>query len=151
MEKKKGHHSNKIKKSGHIKKNAFNQLLPNNHKFKVASSELPESFFESMVLTEIDLSQEFSMDKFYKLINLYSEALEFYTTYDPLQAKYFKGRMESLLTKRDTLIRIKRQGQNTNKKEENNINLNNNELNLNNNSSNILNKSELNFKNKFKN
>ena len=144
MEKKKGHHSNKIKKSGHIKKNAFNQLLPNNHKFKVASSELPESFFESMVLTEIDLSQEFSMDKFYKLINLYSEALEFYTTYDPLQAKYFKGRMESLLTKRDTLIRLKRQGQNTNKKEENNINLNNNELNLNNNnSSNILNKSEL--------
>ena len=144
MEKKKGHHSNKIKKSGRIKKNEFNQLLPNNHKFKVASSELPESFFESMVLTEIDLSQEFSMDKFYKLINLYSEALEFYTTYDPLQAKYFKGRMESLLTKRDTLIRLKRQGQNTNKKEENNINLNNNELNLNNNnSSNILNKSEL--------
>ena len=138
MEKKKDHKSNKIKKSGHIKKKS------SGHKFKVASSELPESFFENMVFTEIDLSQEFSMDKFYTLINLYSEALEFYTTYDITQAKYFKGRMESLLTKRDTLIRLRRQGQNTNKKEENNINLNNNELNLNNNnSSNNLNKSEL--------
>jgi len=145
MENQKVHKSNKIKKSGHIKLKSSGQLLTNNHNFKLAITELPESFFENMVLTEIDLSEEFSMDKFYKLINLYSEAIEFYTQYDPPQVKYYKGRMESLLTKRDTLMKLKKEGQNMTKKEENNINMNNNNLSLNNsNSSSInLNRSEL--------
>ena len=145
MENQKVHKSNRIKKSGHIKLKSSGQLLTNNHNFKLAITELPESFFENMVLTEIDLSEEFSMDKFYKLINLYSEAIEFYTQYDPPQVKYYKGRMESLLTKRDTLMKLKKEGQNMTKKEENNINMNNNNLSLNNsNSSSInLNRSEL--------
>ena len=145
MENQKVHKSNRIKKSGHIKLKSSGQLLTNNHNFKLAITELPESFFENMVLTEIDLSEEFSMDKFYKLINLYSEAIEFYTQYDPPQVKYYKGRMESLLTKRDTLLKLKKEGQNMTKKEENNINMNNNNLSLNNsNSSSInLNRSEL--------
>ena len=145
MENQKVHKSNRIKKSGHIKLKSSGQLLANNHNFKLAITELPESFFENMVLTEIDLSEEFSMDKFYKLIALYSEAIEFYTQYDPPQVKYYKGRMESLLTKRDTLMKLKKEGQNMTKKEENNINMNNNNLSLNNsNSSSInLNRSEL--------
>ena len=144
MENQKIHRANRIKKSGHIKLKSSGQLLPNNHNFQLASTELPESFFENMVLTEIDLSEDFSMDKFYKLINLYSEAMEFYTIYDPPQVKYYKGRMESLLTKRDTLIKLKKEGQNINKKEEKNINMNNNNLSLNNNSnSSYLNRSEL--------
>ena len=144
MENEKIHRANRIKKSGHIKLKSSGQLLPNNHNFQLASTELPESFFENMVLTEIDLSEDFSMDKFYKLINLYSEAMEFYTIYDPPQVKYYKGRMESLLTKRDTLIKLKKEGQNINKKEDKNINMNNNNLSLNNNSnSSYLNRSEL--------
>ena len=144
MENQKIHRANRIKKSGHIKLKSSGQLLPNNHNFQLASTELPESFFENMVLTEIDLSEDFSMDKFYKLINLYSEAMEFYTIYDPPQVKYYKGRMESLLTKRDTLIKLKKEGQNINKKEDKNINMNNNNLSLNNNSnSSYLNRSEL--------
>ena len=87
------------------------------------------------------------MDKFEKLIQLYSEAIEFYSQNDPSQSKYYKGRMESLFTKRDTLIKLKKQGLNMNinkKEEKSDSSINNNNLNLNNNnSSKNFNKSEL--------
>ena len=137
------------KKSGHIKLKSSGQLLSTPHNFQLAPTELPESFFENIVFTEFELSEDFSMDKFEKLIQLYSEAIEFYSQNDPSQSKYYKGRMESLFTKRDTLIKLKKQGlnMNINKKEEksdSSIN-NNNNLNLNNNnsSSKNFNKSEL--------
>ena len=136
------------KKSGHIKLKSSGQLLSSPHNFQLAPTELPESFFENIVFTEFELSEDFSMDKFEKLIQLYSEAIEFYSQNDPSQSKYYKGRMESLFTKRDTLIKLKKQGLNMNiskKEEKSDSSINNNNLNLNNNnnSSKNFNKSEL--------
>ncbi len=136
------------KKSGHIKLKSSGQLLSTPHNFQLAPTELPESFFENIVFTEFELSEDFSMDKFEKLIQLYSEAIEFYSQNDPSQSKYYKGRMESLFTKRDTLIKLKKQGLNMNinkKEEKSDSSINNNNLNLNNNnnSSKNFNKSEL--------
>ena len=120
MEDKKSKKEKKQKKSGHKKLKSSGQLLPATHNFKLALSELPESFFEEMILTEIDLSEEFTMDKLQNLIRLYSEAIEYYMQYDPSQVRYFQGRMEILLTNTDTLKKLKKQSQALDKKEENN-------------------------------
>ena len=109
-DKKKGHNKNKI--SGHKKLKSSGQLLTTQHNFKLALSELPESFFEKIISTEIDLSDEFTMDNLNKLIQLYSEAIEFYTQNDPSQVKYYQGRIEILLSNTDTLKKLKKQSQN---------------------------------------
>ena len=93
MEEKKSKKEKKSKRSGHKKIKSSDQLLTTTHNFKLALTELPESFFEEMILTEIDLSEEFSMDKLQNLIRLYSEAIEYYMQYDPSQVRYFQGRM----------------------------------------------------------
>ena len=116
-DKKKGHNKNKI--SGHKKLKSSGQLLTTHHNFKLALSELPESFFEKIISTEIDLSDEFTMDNLNKLIQLYSEAIEFYTQNDPSQVKYYQGRIEILLSNTDTLKKLKKQSQNLVKNKEN--------------------------------
>ena len=120
MEEKKSKKEKKSKRSGHKKIKSSDQLLTTTHNFKLALTELPESFFEEMILTEIDLSEEFSMDKLQNLIRLYSEAIEYYMQYDPSQVRYFQGRMEILLTNTDTLKKLKKQSEAMDKKEENN-------------------------------
>ena len=120
MEEKKSKKEKKSKRSGHKKIKSSDQLLTTTHNFKLALTELPESFFEEMILTEIDLSEEFTMDKLQNLIRLYSEAIEYYMQYDPSQVRYFQGRMEILLTNTDTLKKLKKQSQAMDKKEENN-------------------------------
>ena len=149
---KKGYQFGKNKKSGHKKLKSSGQLLSKVHNFQFVLTELPESFFEEIISTEIDLSEEFSMDKIYHLIKLYSDAIGFYMENDPSQVKYYKGRMELLLTKRDTLVKLKKESQNIDKilKENNNTNNNNiiqnsdkKDLSLSNNNSKNLSKSEL--------
>ena len=88
--------------------------------------ELPESFFEEIVKTEIDLSEEFSMDKIYSLIRLYSEAIEYYLQNDPPKVKYYQGRMELLLTNKDTMKKLKKESQNITIKNSERNNINNN-------------------------
>mgnify|MGYP006916136769 CR=1 FL=1 len=149
---KKGYQFGKNKKSGHKKLKSSGQLLPKVHNFQFVPTELPESFFEEIISTEIDLSEEFSMEKIYHLIKLYSDAIGFYMENDPSQVRYYKGRMELLLTNRDTLMKLKKESQNVdkNKKENNNTNNNNiipnsdkKDLNLSINNSKNLSKSEL--------
>ena len=116
MEEKKSKKEKKTKRSGHKKIKSSDQLLTTTHNFKLALTELPESFFEKIILIEIDLSEEFSMDKFYELMKLYSDAIEYYMQHDTSQVEYFRGRMEFLLTNRDTLKRLKKESQILNNK-----------------------------------
>ena len=126
----------KSKKSGHKKLKSSGQLEPATHNFKLELTELPESFFEQMIMTEIDLSENLSMDKIYDLIRLYSEAIEFYLPNDASQVRYFQGRMELLLTKKDTLKLLKKQSQNMDKIDE--INNNDNIIGKNSDKNNII-------------
>ena len=120
----------KEKESGHKKLNSLGPLFPSNHNFKLALTELPESFFEKIILIEIDLSEEFSMDKFYELMKLYSDAIEYYMQHDTSQVEYFRGRMEFLLTNRDTLKRLKKESQILNNKYKSKKAKNSDELNI---------------------
>jgi len=101
------------KKSGHMKLKSSGQLMPSNiHNFDFIINKLPESFFEDILLNEMDLSEEFSIEKLMALIRLYSQAMEYYLQTDPPQAKYYQGRMEYLLTDKDTLKKLKKQSEN---------------------------------------
>ena len=109
----------KIKQNDDEKLNSLGPLFPTTNNFEKAITGLPESFFEKIILLEIDLSEEFSMDKFYELIKLYSDAIEYYMQHDASQVEYFRGRMEFLLTNRDTLKRLKKESQLLNNKYKN--------------------------------
>ena len=109
----------KIKQNDDEKLNSLGPLFPTTNNFEKAITGLPESFFEKIILLEIDLSEEFSMDKFYELIKLYSNAIEYYMQHDASQVEYFRGRMEFLLTNRDTLKRLKKESQLLNNKYKN--------------------------------
>ena len=101
------------KKSGHMKLKSSGQLMPSNiHNFDFVINKLPESFFEDILLNEMELSEEFSIEKLMALIRLYSQAMEYYLQTDPPQAKYYQGRMEYLLTDKDTLKKLKKQSEN---------------------------------------
>ena len=101
------------KKSGHMKLKSSGQLMPSNiHNFDFIINKLPESFFEDILLNEMELSEEFSIEKLMALIRLYSQATEYYLQTDPPQAKYYQGRMEYLLTDKDTLKKLKKQSEN---------------------------------------
>ncbi len=125
-DKNKGNKFVQTKRPGHKKLKSSGQLLPTNHNFKLVFDELPESFFEEIVKTEIDLSEEFSMDKIYSLIRLYSEAIEYYLQNDPPKVKYYQGRMELLLTNKDTMKKLKKESQNITIKNSERNNINNN-------------------------
>ena len=67
------------KKSGHMKLKSSGQLMPSNiHNFDFIINKLPESFFEDILLNEMELSEEFSIEKLMALIRLYSQAMEYY-------------------------------------------------------------------------
>ena len=101
------------KKSGHIKLQSSVQFLPSNiNNFDFIQNELPESFYEDLLLNEMELSEEFSIEKLSALIKLYSQAMEFYLQTDDPKAKDYQGRMEFLLTNKDTLRKLKKQSSN---------------------------------------
>ena len=85
--------------------------------YKLASVDLSKNFFENLLILEMELEDEFSMEKLFELTKQYSIAIEYYLQYDPKKAKAYQNRMEYLLTNKDTLMQLKRQ---TDKK--NNIN-----------------------------
>ena len=77
------------------------QLIQSNiHNFDFIINKLPESFFEDILLNELDLSEEFSIEKLMALILLYSQAMEYYPKTDPLRQNNTQGRMEYLLTEK---------------------------------------------------
>ena len=113
--------------SGHMKLQSSGQILPSNiHRFGFIKTELPESFFEDLLLKEMELSEEFTIEKLTTLITLYSQAMEHYLPINPSKAKDYQSRLEYLLTNKDTLKKLKKQSENLKV----NKNQNNNQLNL---------------------
>ena len=135
------------KKSGHMKLKSSVQILPSNinNNFDFITNELPENFFEEVLLNEMELSEEFSIEKLSSLIKLYSQAMEYYLQTDPQKARDYQGRMEFLLTNKDTLRKLKKQSENItiNKNSINNVNLENKNLMLKPSKSSNINKTEM--------
>ena len=77
--------------------------------YDVVSSALPKNFFEGLLIKEMELNDEFTMEKLLDLVGQYSLAIEYYLIADPTKAKAYKNRMEYLLTNKDTLLRLRRQ------------------------------------------
>ena len=92
--------------------------------YNMVSTTLPKNFFEGLLILEMELNDEFTMEKLLTLVNQYSLAIEFYLETDPMKAKAYQNRMEYLLTNKDTLVQLQRQ-----KMRKNNENNNENEKN----------------------
>ena len=90
--------------------------------YNMVSTTLPNNFFEGLLILEMELNDEFTMEKLLSLVNQYSLAIEFYLDTDPMKAKAYQNRMEYLLTNKDTLVQLQRQ-----KLRKNNENNNENE------------------------
>ena len=93
--------------------------------YKLTSLDLDKNFFENLLILEMELEDEFSMEKLLELVKQYSLAIEYYLQNDYKKAKAYQNRMEYLLTNKDTLMQLKRQ----NDKNNNINNDNNNEKN----------------------
>ncbi len=76
--------------------------------YNQVSTNLPNSFFEGLLIREMELNNDFTMDKLLELVNQYSLAIEFYMIMDPMKAKAYQIRMEYLLTNKDTLVQLSR-------------------------------------------
>lgn len=61
------------------------------------NNELPPKFFENIFETEIKLKTEFSMKTLEKLINLYSIAIDFYSTKEDEKYLKFNKNLQILL------------------------------------------------------
>ena len=67
------------------------------------TQKLPPNFFESIVMTEMELSEEFNHDKLLKLFQLYTQAIQYYAYADPTKVIPYQNRVQHYLTKKDTL------------------------------------------------
>ena len=74
--------------------------------YNVVSTSLPQNFFEGLLIKEMELNNEFTMERLLGLVGQYSLAIEFYLQMDPMKAKAYQNRMEYLLTNKDTLIQL---------------------------------------------
>ena len=90
--------------------------------FNVVSTKVPENFFEQLLITEMELNEEFSMEKLTKLLSQYSMAIEFYYTRDFMKSKAYQNRMEYLLTNKELLMQLKRSKDNKNEQKNKNNN-----------------------------
>ena len=74
--------------------------------YEVVSTTLPNNFYEGLLIREMELNNEFTIEKLLDLVSQYSLAIEFYLQIDPLKSKDYQNRMEYLLTNKDTLIQL---------------------------------------------
>jgi len=78
----------KLKKSKESNYSQSLKLIKNAEKKKT----IPEDFFEQILTCEIQLKKGFSMNVLKKLINLYSDAVEYYESInDPRYQRYSKS------------------------------------------------------------
>ena len=78
-----------------------NPLISNNQKKK-----LSPKFFENILNLEMELTNNFNIKNLTDLISLYSEAIEYYETFDLLSSKTYQNRMDMLLSDPETLKRL---------------------------------------------
>ena len=87
--------------------NNNNQLtVVSSQGYEVVSTTLPNNFYEGLLIREMELNNEFTIEKLLDLVRQYSLAIEFYLQIDPLKSKDYQNRMEYLLTNKDTLIQL---------------------------------------------
>ena len=118
---------NKINKEKEFSFSSNQITVVTNSGYKLASLHLDKNFFENLLVLEMELEDEFAMEKLFELIKQYSIAIEYYLQNDQSKAKAYQNRMEYLLTNKDTLMQLKRQ--NDKKNNTNNINTDSNEKN----------------------
>ena len=88
---------------------SHSQLTVVSHQgYDLVSTNLPNNFFEGLLIKEMELNNAFTMDKLLELVNQYSLAIEYYLQIDPIKAKAYQIRMEYLLTNKDTLVQLSR-------------------------------------------
>ena len=100
------------KPKGILKKKDHKSSKKHKHRVSIQKEEdnintvnqkLPENIFENIIDMEIELSEEFSYDKFLCLFQLYSKIIQYYSLNDPSKVRIYQNRMEQYLTKKDTL------------------------------------------------
>ena len=114
MKKKKNDKNNKNKPKEKKEKPQPKYVTKNNSQitvvgtagYNVVSTTLPNNFFQGLLIKEMELNNEFSMEKLLDLVGQYSLAIEYYLQIDPMKAKAYQNRMEYLLTNKDTLVQL---------------------------------------------
>ena len=81
-------------------------IVMNGNNFDLVNPKLPANFFEKIITTEIELSEEFNHKKLTSLFQLYSTAIQFYSLTDASKVKIYQNRMEYYLTQKDTLKKL---------------------------------------------
>ena len=80
---------------------------------------LPKDFYENVILGEMSLEFDFSIEKLTNLTDLYSLGIQYYLENNPIQAKHFQDRMGYILTNKDVLFKLKKQQEEEKKEKEN--------------------------------
>ena len=71
--------------------------------YDVVDTSLPTNFFEQIIINEVELSEGFQYEKLSTLVQLYLNAIQYYSTVSPEKVKAYQNRLEFLLTQKDTL------------------------------------------------
>jgi len=71
--------------------------------YDIVDISLPNNFFEQIFLNEVALSQEFKYEKLSSLVQLYLNAIQYYSSVQPEKVKAYQNRLEFLLTQKETL------------------------------------------------
>ena len=90
-----------IKKEFPRKKEQLTIISRNN--CDVVEISLPKDFFEQIITNEVELSEEFKYEKLFALVQLYLNAIQYYSSMEPEKANAYKNRLENLLTEKETL------------------------------------------------
>ena len=93
------------------------KALNNEGEYEPLEFSLPKHFFEDIINYEIELSEDFTLEKLNLLIQQYSMAIQYYLENEPKKAKAYQNRMEYLLIDKEILLNLKKgKNQNNNSK-----------------------------------
>ena len=71
--------------------------------YDVVDISLPDDFFEQIIVNEVELSEGFQYEKLNTLVQLYLNAIQYYSSVNPEKVKAYQNRLEYLLTQKETL------------------------------------------------
>ena len=71
--------------------------------YDIVDTSLPPNFFEQIIMNEIELSEGFHYDKLNALVQLYLNAIQYYSSVFPEKVRAYQNRLEYLLTQKETL------------------------------------------------
>ena len=71
--------------------------------YDIVDTSLPPNFFEQIIMNEIELSEGFHYEKLKTLVQLYLNAIQYYSSAFPEKVRAYQNRLEYLLTQKETL------------------------------------------------